>query len=315
MKESSQQIITLYTRQGEIGAILCAIPFIRQRDVLTSKAGQSGEEKRAAMQQAITEHYHTLYQQAVSERARYQQPLPIIATGHLVTVGASTTESVREIYIGTLNAFPASGFPPADYIALGHIHKAQCVAKSEHIRYSGSPIPLSFDETGKTNVKSVLLVDFQNGKFNQATPLETPCFQKIQVIKGDLNSIEKQLSHLADTNNLADGQTIWLDIIVSSQNYLNDLQTRIQQLTADLPVEVLLLRRERKSKQNSLHEEEKETLNELSEYDVFERRLATEIGESEDEQQRKIRIKQLFKHVVSEVKQSDKTSNKKGGNV
>ncbi len=75
-------------------------------------------------------------------------PLPIIATGHLTTVGASKSDAVRDIYIGTLDAFPAQAFPPADYIALGHIHRAQIVADSEHIRYSGSPIPLSFDETG-----------------------------------------------------------------------------------------------------------------------------------------------------------------------
>ncbi len=57
-------------------------------------------------------------------------PLPIIATGHLTTVGVSTSDSVRDIYIGTLDAFPAQAFPPVDYVALGHIHRAQCVAKT-----------------------------------------------------------------------------------------------------------------------------------------------------------------------------------------
>ena len=105
------QVITLNNRQGEAGAILCAIPFIRQRDVLLSQAGQSGKDKQQAMQQAIAEHYQTLYQLAVNVRDEYKQALPIIATGHLTTVGASTTESVRDIYIGTLEAFPASSFP------------------------------------------------------------------------------------------------------------------------------------------------------------------------------------------------------------
>jgi len=302
LEESAEQLITLHTRQGEVGAILCAIPFIRQRDVLTSKAGQSGEEKKQAMQQAIADHYLQLYQQAVSLRDDYQQALPIIATGHLVTVGASTTESVREIYIGTLDAFPASGFPPADYIALGHIHKAQCVAKSEHIRYSGSPIPLSFDETGKAEAKSVLLVDFNEGKFVQATPLVTPCFQPMRVIKGDLESIEQQLIHLAKTVELVDGQTLWLDILVTSQDYLNDLQIRIEQLTADLPVEVLSLRRERKNKQEGLSEDEKVTLSELTVQDVFQRRLALEKWESEEEKQRETRLNALFKQVDNELK-------------
>jgi exonuclease SbcD len=32
------------------------------------------------------------------------------------------------------------------YVALGHIHKAQSVGGKEHIRYSGSPLPMSFTE-------------------------------------------------------------------------------------------------------------------------------------------------------------------------
>jgi hypothetical protein len=46
-------------------------------------------------------------------------PLPILASGHLTTVGASSSESVRDIYVGALDAFPTNAFPPFDYIALG----------------------------------------------------------------------------------------------------------------------------------------------------------------------------------------------------
>jgi len=34
----------------------------------------------------------------------------------------------------------------ANYVALGHLHKAQQVAKSDTIRYSGTPMPMSFSE-------------------------------------------------------------------------------------------------------------------------------------------------------------------------
>ena len=61
--------------------------------------------------------------------------LPIVATGHLTTVGASASESVREIYVGSLEAFPTDAFPPAAYIALGHIHRPQKVGGLENIRY------------------------------------------------------------------------------------------------------------------------------------------------------------------------------------
>lgn len=299
-----EQVLTLKDRNGDAAAILCAIPFIRQRDVVVSKAGQSGREKQHTMQQAITEHYQRLYNHAESIRQHNKKPIPIIATGHLTTVGARTTESVREIYIGTLDAFPASGFPPADYIALGHIHKSQRVAKSDHIRYSGSPLPLSFDETANNKRKSVLLVDFKKGKLATVTPLAVPCFQAMAVIRGDLESIEQQIIALSDNSEMKEGQTIWLEVIVSSQDYLTDLQQRLQQMTVDLPIEVLLLRRERNKKNLESAFTEKETLNELDVFDVFERRLAEEAYETETQQQQAKRLRLMFKKLVNELEDS-----------
>ena len=306
MENTDDQVITLKNRAGEVGAILCAIPFIRPRDVMQSQAGQSAKDKQQAMQQAISDHYLHLYNHALLIKKQLKQDLPIIATGHLTTVNAKTSDSVREIYIGTLDAFPASAFPPADYIALGHIHQSQLVAKSQHIRYSGSPIALSFDETSKKKAKSVLLVDFENGKFSQANPLEVPCFQPMQVIKGNLETIETQLSSLLDDSDLQEGQTIWLEIIVSSQDYLDDLQSRLQKMTEDLPVEILLLRRERNKRSSPSDAIEKETLNELSVDDVFARRLAEERWESDEETQRAKRLTLLFKQVVNELAQGEK---------
>ncbi|MBL4660823.1 MAG: hypothetical protein JKY19_10740 [Alcanivoracaceae bacterium] len=57
--------------------------------------------------------------------------IPIITTGHLATVGAKTSESVRDIYIGTLESYSSDQFPPADYIALGHIHRYQKLSELE----------------------------------------------------------------------------------------------------------------------------------------------------------------------------------------
>lgn len=302
-KEVDEQILLLKTRHGKVGAILCAIPFIRQRDVLRSKAGQSGVEKQQAMQQAIADYYQQVYQKATLLRGQYDQALPIIATGHLLTVGATSSDSVRDIYIGTLDAFPASAFPPVDYLALGHIHKPQRVAKSDHLRYSGSPIALSFDETSTAQTKSVLLVDFKQGKFAQAEALDIPCFQAMAVLKGDLNTIEEKLTALLKISKLSDKETIWLDIEVASQDYLNDLQRRLQSMIEGLPVEVLLLRREgNKKRQSAMHTHKaKETLNELSEEDVFTRRLDEEVWETTEDKQRVARLRLRFKQIVGEL--------------
>ncbi|CAI1592298.1 Nuclease sbcCD subunit D [Serratia quinivorans] len=296
--ETEQQILVLNRRDGQPGAVLCAIPFLRPRDLLTSRAGDSGVQKQQALQEAIADHYQRLYQAACARRDALGLALPIVATGHLTTVGVTTSDSVRDIYIGTLDAFPAQAFPPADYIALGHIHRAQNVAKSEHIRYSGSPIPLSFDELGKA--KSVFMVDFSAGALQQVTALEIPSFQPMQLIKGDLAQIEQELQQFADYQ----GELpVWLDIEVATQDYLSDIQRRIQLLADQLPVEVVLLRRSKEQRRQAIEQQDKETLNELSVNEVFERRLAQEPEMAEERRQR---MSQMFQQVVESVRHNDR---------
>ena len=268
--QGEQQVLTLKQRDGAPGALLCAIPYLRPRDILRSQAGQSGREKQISLLEAIEQHYQHCFAAAQAQRDAQDVTLPIIATGHLTTVGVTKSDSVRDIYIGTLDAFPAQAFPPADYIALGHIHRAQRIANSEHIRYSGSPIPLSFDELGRE--KSVFLLEFST-TLDTVTPLTIPHFQPIQMLKGSMAEIEHQLAQFSAS---ASEQPVWLDIEITTQEYLSDLQRRIEALTENLPVEVLLVRRSREQRQRSLERLENETLSELKVEDVFARRLAQE---------------------------------------
>lgn len=291
-----QQVLLLNKRDGSPGALLCAIPFLRPRDILRSQSGQSGREKQQSLLEAITEHYQRCWQEALTQRAALGLTLPVIATGHLTTMGVTKSDAVRDIYIGTLDAFPADCFPPADYIALGHIHRAQRIADSDHIRYSGSPIPLSFDELGKA--KSVFQVDFHDGRFVSAEALPIPLFQPMQMIKGSLAQIEQQLAAL---NADADGKTIWLDIEIVTDAYLSELQRRIQELTAELPVEVVLLRRSREQREQVIARQNNETLSELSVEEVFSRRLAQEVEEPD----RQERARALFAQTLEAVRHEE----------
>ncbi len=288
-------VFILKERSGKPGAILCAIPFLRPRDMLVSRSGQSGDDKQRALMDAITAHYAALYAQALDLRADQPGELPIIATGHLTTVGASTTDSVRDIYIGSLDAFPAQLFPPADYIALGHIHRPQRIGNQEHIRYCGSPIALSFDETGQP--KQVNLVSFDDANVARVVPLQIPETQALRLIKGSLAEIEAQLLAFADRQ---EATPVWLDIEVVTDAYLNDIQLRIQQIAAGLPVEIVLLRRNREQRLQALAHQHRETLNELSVGEVFERRLALAAQQDPDALRR---IRLLYDRVAAEVQQ------------
>ncbi|MBA6263746.1 exonuclease subunit SbcD [Colwellia sp. Bg11-12] len=307
-----KQIITLNNKKGQAGAVLCAIPFIRPRDIMTSSAGQSVKEKQQSLQQAISEHYQNLYQQAQDlAQLSHDVKLPIIATGHLTTVGVTSSESVRDIYIGTLEAFPANAFPNADYIALGHIHRNQRVAKSEHIRYSGSPIALSFDEA--TQTKKVLIAEFEQGKLSQVIEQDIPCFQPLLMVKSKLEHLTQDINELVDTLNnseklLEKDQKIWLDIEINSAEYLQDLTPRIEALVKELPVEVLLVRRSKKSRQSMPESQKKITLNELSLSEVFTTRLLQENWQTDLEVNQKIRLEKMFAQTLEQVQEQNTAS-------
>ncbi len=226
--------------------------------------------------------------------------LPVIATGHLTTVGGELTESVREIYIGSLTAFPASAFPDADYIALGHLHRPQIVAKQEHIRYSGSPIPLSFDEASTT--KQIVLVDFEENKVSSIHPVEVPLFRPLITLKGSLTEIEEQLDELKEQN-LQSLLPPWLEIEILTDDYLSDLQSRVELLLQEkeeLPsCEVLRVRRNHEKQAALLSTDHRKTLVELTIDDVFNQRL--QLADLSEE--RAVQLTCAFQEIVEAVEE------------
>lgn len=278
--EPATQVIVLPQRNGDPGCIVCAIPFVRPRDVLQSQAGQSTEDKQLSLQTAIQAHYSAVFAAAIERQqalaaqlgANFGRQVPIVATGHLTTVGANSSESVREIYVGALEAFPTSAFPPAAYIALGHIHRPQKVGGLENIRYCGSPIPLGFDEAKQD--KEMLLVDLDSDGLKAVTVLPVPRFQALVAVSGNLDTLAGAIGAAA-----AEGtreRPAWLEVTVAEDDYLADLPARIEALTEGWPVEVLRIRRQRGNATARLAAEARETLDELSPYDVFARRLQQE---------------------------------------
>jgi len=336
----TEQVFSIKDKQGNPQAVICAVPFIRPRDVIKSHAGQSATDKSKSLQQAIVNHYNCLFEQAqqlVCEHKMTDEKceLPIIATGHLTALGVTTSDSVRDIYIGTLEALPSNAFPVADYIALGHIHRAQKVGKTEHIRYCGSPIALSFDEA-KQN-KRVLIVDFKQGKLATVTDLIVPCFQPLAMVKTSIENLSQEVEKLVDSllGNVLEGVLensrknsfknndeikIWLDIELSNTGLLSDLQPRIMALVKDFPVEVLLVRREKQVRRRLMmeHQQDQNTLNELTLDDVFSSRLNQEAclnsSEEDDDKQpnidnleRKAQLQTLFKQTVTQVLEAGKS--------
>ena len=138
------------------GVVVAAVPFLRERDLRQATAGETITTVHEQVRAAIRAHYAA---QLAACRA-LAQGRPVIAMGHLTVLGATTSDSERDIHIGNLGAVGADLFEGFDYTALGHLHRPQRVASLETIRYSGSPIPLSFSEAA--DKKSVVILELQN---------------------------------------------------------------------------------------------------------------------------------------------------------
>jgi exonuclease SbcD len=134
-------------------AVVAAVPFLRERDLRQATAGETITAVHEQLRAAIRAHYAA----QLAACRDLAQGRPVIAMGHLTVLGATTSDSERDIHIGNLGAVGADLFEGFDYTALGHLHRPQKVAGLETIRYSGSPIALSFSEAA--DKKSVVILE------------------------------------------------------------------------------------------------------------------------------------------------------------
>ena len=287
-----EHLITLKNSEQQESAIVCALPFLRAADVVKSVSGSSAETKQQSLKQGIEKTYQSIYQLAQEKSAN---KLPIIATGHLTTVGCSVTESERDIYIGTLSAFPSSLFPDFDYIALGHLHRAQKVQKSETIRYSGSPIPLSFDEV--KHDKQVMVIDITEKSDIKVTPLVIPVFQQLQVITGDLDNVSKQLTELTEENK---HKSVWVEVKLKQAFYASDIQAQLNSLLEDSQIEILKISSPQINENSQWQETDTTTLDALTSSELFQYRLQCEDNLSEQQQ---ADLSNLFAQVCAELEE------------
>jgi exonuclease SbcD len=163
-----RMLVPLTDGTGAVKAWCLAVPFLRPGDL-----------PRGEQQDDDTDPYTSgialLYRQAFAlAQSKCEAGQAIVAMGHCHMVdGQSSNDSERRIVIGGTEALPAAMFDPSiAYAALGHLHLAQRVGKKEHLRYCGSPLPLSFAEVGYQH--QVLRIDLAGAVARAVTPIHVP---------------------------------------------------------------------------------------------------------------------------------------------
>lgn len=117
----------------------------------------------------------------------------LIAHGYVVNHTPDSVEesdSERPLSIGTAEFVDAGLFKQFDYVALGHLHKAQKV-KWDHIRYSGSPLKYSKSEA--KHKKQSLLVEIEKDYLNVSTVGIDP-LRDMKVLRGTFAGLMKNES-------------------------------------------------------------------------------------------------------------------------
>jgi exonuclease SbcD len=288
------EIIELKNSQGKLAAYLCAVPFLRDRDIRTSVAGESHEDRIASMREGIARHYTEL---ADLVKQRNTKHLPVIASGHLYMAGVSLSESERDIQMGNQAAFQWDAFPQDfDYVALGHIHRPQRVAGQEHVRYSGSPIPLSFSE--KNDEKQVLIVELDESGVSTIEVEKVPAARKLLGVSGSLEEIREKLQVYTSSSEEKD----WCEITVQEEKYDPKLIQEYKELLEhEFDLEIVkssIAFADRKESLTSLYEEQT-SLRDLSNQEVFEKLLERSDYQEQEE------LLNTYQQLLAEMNESE----------
>jgi exonuclease SbcD len=210
--------------------ILAAIPYLRDQDIRRAIASESAEEINNRYKTALINHFAEV---GVYCEAMKTSDTSVIAMGHLFAIGGKTSESEQSIYVGNLGDIGAADFPSVfDYVALGHLHRAQMVGGKNQIRYSGSPYMLSFSEVGQDKK----VVEIQTGESLKIMEITVPTFRKILQIEGSVESCKAQLEKLnTDYHEL----TPWVEVILINEKEATTGYKEINDFAINIQPEVL----------------------------------------------------------------------------
>ena len=175
-EEPAQCIFTFPPNNPQIA--VAAVPYLSESDLRHRSYQTEGERN-----ERYREWLKAFYADCVSAMPA---ELPKILMGHLFVQGGEISDSERNVQIGGATAIRVSDFPEGvSYIALGHLHRPQTISGTDYpIRYSGSPIPMRFNEASYR--KKVYLLEMSgDGTLARDETIEIPIFKELCTVAGD----------------------------------------------------------------------------------------------------------------------------------
>ena len=222
--------VPLHDATGKVAAICAAVPFLRPSDL------PPVDTDKDALIEGVRQVYADILASITADLLPDQS---LVVTGHCYMTGSEISEiSERRILGGNQHALPVDIFPDTvTYVALGHLHKAQKVGGRDHVRYSGSPLPLSVTE--RSYKHQVLLVDLA-GPHATVTPLPVPRWTEIIRIPAHgtatVDAALAQLKSLVLAADLPPDRWPFMHICVSSDAPIPAFRRDVDEAIAGKPI-------------------------------------------------------------------------------
>lgn len=244
-------VVELNGTDDDAGLVVGAIPFLTSADCANAARNTEDGQPRGEVPTpsiGFARAVRSVFD-ACRERANGR---PVVLLGHCAVAGSQLAKrwehekgvaSAPMQKIGGLDELSSGVFPAgADYVALGHLHIPQTVGGSECVRYSGSPIAMSFDESDPP--KSVVVAEF--GPCHGIAPvirtIPVPVFRRLVTLCGTDQEILGELRRLA-----ADDFPAFVRVFLTSYTgELEEVWNRIQEAAAQAgDIRILYRDRER----------------------------------------------------------------------
>jgi DNA repair protein SbcD/Mre11 len=176
---------------GEVAQV-ALLPFPSQRYVVTADLLLSGDAADA----------HAAYADRVVRilkmlTAGFRADTVNLVAGHLMVMGGTMGGGERGAHTVFDYWVPATAFPgSAQYVALGHLHRAQQLAGPAPLHYCGSPLQLDFGETANDPVVNV--VDVRPRLPADVRPVPLTAGRRLRTIRGTLVGVLAAAVAVAD---------------------------------------------------------------------------------------------------------------------
>jgi DNA repair protein SbcD/Mre11 len=184
-------VVEVSSRDGKEVARVACFPFLHQAHIVEFLETHEDRHKSYAERiRAINRHY------AEYLSARPQKNAVDVLVGHFMIHNAVPAGSERPLHIGEAYMATEDAVPHQfNYVALGHIHKAQSAPGSEdYARYAGSVMQLDFGEADEE--KSVVIAEVSPDGKRHIAQIPLTSGRRLAKVSGTIDELRAQAAEL-----------------------------------------------------------------------------------------------------------------------